>query len=91
MPRGRSSEDTSLMAMALIGYEAEKHRIEEKIQELRARLGGGVASPAARPSTVAAPVVGRKRVLSVAARKRIAAAQRKRWAEHRKKMAAAKQ
>jgi hypothetical protein len=32
-----------------------------------------------------------KRVLSAEARKRIAAAQRKRWAEHRKRVAAAKQ
>ena len=73
--------------MALVGYQIEKQKIEERIQQIQAQLKGKhvpAAAPAGEESA------GPKRVLSPAARKRIAAAQRKRWAEHRKKMAAAK-
>ncbi|PWU03024.1 MAG: hypothetical protein C5B51_19900 [Terriglobia bacterium] len=67
--------------MALIGYEVEKQKIDDKIRDLQAQLKG--STPTAAPATQ-----GRaKRVLSAAARRRIAAAQRKRWAEHRKQMA----
>jgi cell division septum initiation protein DivIVA len=72
--------------MALVGYQVERQKIEEKISELQAKLKGkhvGVSSPAAGGGTRS------KRVLSPAARARIAAAQRKRWAEHRKREAAA--
>jgi hypothetical protein len=83
MPRGKSSNDQNMLAMALIGYESEKKRIDERIAEIRAKLGSGRAARAAVPdSESAAPKKRRK--LSVAARKRIAAAQKKRWAEHRK-------
>jgi len=71
--------------MALVGYQVEKERIEEKIREIQGRLKGK-AAPA--PATAAKPA-GVKRVLSPAARKRIAAAQKKRWAEHRKRLAQA--
>ncbi len=82
MPRGRPSSDPAMLAMALVGYEIEKHKIEEKIREIRARLGGGKAAASAK-----ADGPRRKRTLSAGARRRIAAAQRKRWAEHRKKLA----
>jgi hypothetical protein len=74
--------------MALVGYEMERKKIDEKIKELRARLGGGgsTARVGRPPATETAP---RKRQLSAAARKRIAAAQKKRWAEHRKAVAQA--
>ena len=75
-----------MLAMALVGYEVEKQKIEEKIREIRARLGGGkTAGRAAAPAKAGGSRP--KRTLSVAARRRIAAAQRKRWAEHRKKLA----
>ena len=32
--------DTSTLQMALIGYQAERHKIEEKIVEIRAQLNG---------------------------------------------------
>jgi hypothetical protein len=87
MPRGRTTtQDQTTLQMALVGYELERQRIEDKIREIQSQLGHGSGRPAgggAKQSS--AP---RKRVLSAAARKRIAAAQRKRWAEHRKKMAA---
>ena len=103
MPKGKTNEDTSMLSMALLGYESEKKRIEEKIQELRSRIGGGSGKRPGRPPKHAAsagadaeisgaPEDGRKRrTLSAAARKRIAAAQKKRWAEHRKRAAVVKE
>lgn len=87
MPRGRSSDDVSTLQMALVGYQLERQKIDEKIREIEARLGGrrGGAAAGTAPAKK-----GVKRVLSPEARKRIAAAQKKRWAEHRKKMAAGK-
>jgi len=64
--------DQDLLAMALIGYEAQKAKITEAIRQIQAQLG---QRGPGRPPRVAA-----KRTLSVAARRRIAAAQRKRWA-----------
>jgi hypothetical protein len=69
--------------MALVGYQVEKQRIEDSIRAIQAQLKGRRVSP----SDQKAP--GTKRVLSPAARKRIAAAQRKRWAEHRRRAAQA--
>ena len=63
--------DRDLLAMALVGYEAEKVRINAAIAEIKAKLGTGAPAP-------------RKRTMSAAARKRIAAAQRKRWAAVKK-------
>lgn len=86
MPRGRSAYDPATLQMALVGYEIQKQRIDEKIRELRAQLAGhrtGGATPA-----VSAGRPRRRRRLSAAARHRIAEAQRKRWAAHRKKQAA---
>jgi len=71
--------------MALIGYEVEKKKIEERISEIRARLGG--ARVAEKASVAPNNQPAKRRKLSAAARKRIAAAQRKRWAEHRKAQA----
>jgi hypothetical protein len=71
--------------MALVGYQIEKQKIDDKIREIQAQLGGrrGPASS----SGAATKRAGTKRVLSPAARRRIAAAQKKRWAEHRKRLA----
>jgi len=88
MARGRNSQDLTTLQMALVGYQLEKQKIENKIREIQGQLkgrklvlsGGGVTGTS-----------GVKRVLSPAARRRIAAAQKKRWAEHRKRAAAAKQ
>jgi len=71
-----------MLAMALVGYEVEKKKIEERIKEIRARLGGGkLAAKAGTPEAGEGP---KRRKLSKAARKRISAAQKKRWAEQRK-------
>ena len=79
MPRGKSSEDISTLQMALIGYQVEKQKIDERIRQIEARLGGKrVAVPAGH---AAAKTKAVKRILSPEARKRIAAAQKKRWAK----------
>ena len=86
MPRGKSSYDQDMLAMALVGYEVEKKKIEEKIKMIRARIGG--SRLAAKASAPEAGEGRTRRKLSKAARKRIAAAQKKRWAEHRKAIGA---
>jgi len=80
--------DLTTLQMALVGYQYEKQKIEDRIREIEALLKGKhVAAPSSAGEKKPA---GTKRVLSPAARKRIAAAQKKRWAEHRKRAAAAK-
>ncbi|HUE02814.1 MAG TPA: hypothetical protein VMR62_24825 [Bryobacteraceae bacterium] len=70
--------------MALIGYQVEKERIEGKIRELQTQLKGKKA-----PAAAEKPGKPReKRQMSGAARARIAAAQKKRWAEYHKRQAA---
>ncbi len=86
MARGKDTDLTTLQ-MALVGYELEKKKIDDKIREIRALLGRRGAKAAAVAGAEPAP---RKRNLSPEARKRIAAAQKRRWAEHRKRAAQAK-
>ena len=72
------SIDRSLLEAALAGYMVQHRQIEEKIAALRAQMGGH-----ARGSGAAAPAgqkTGGHREMSAAARKRIAEAQKKRWA-----------
>ncbi len=90
MARGRNTQDLTTLQMALVGYQIEKQKIEDKIRQIQGQLKGRrIALPS---DAVAKRAGGRKRVLSAAARRRIAAAQKKRWAEHRKRAAqAAKQ
>lgn len=78
--------DLTTLQMALVGYQYEKQKIEDRIREIEAQLRG--KHVAAAPSSSGEKKAGVKRVLSPAARKRIAAAQKKRWAEHRKRVAA---
>ena len=90
MARGRSDQNAGILEYALHHLERERDEIEAKIAHIRRQLKGRSATApisAAGSSAVAldgaTPPV-RKRVLSESARKRIAAAQKRRWAEHRK-------
>jgi hypothetical protein len=87
MARGRNIEDIGTLQMALVGFQIEKQRIESRIQDIQTQLKG---RRAAMPSGNGQSPAPRKRQLSEAARKRIAMAQKRRWAEHRKRAAAAK-
>jgi hypothetical protein len=66
--------DKELLTMAVVGYEAEKDRIIAAIAEIQARLGMGSGAQSAP----------KRRAMSAAGRKRIAVAQRKRWAALKK-------
>lgn len=98
MPKGQPSQHAEILQYALSHLEAERDKIQEKIDAIRLEMGTGrgragrksAASVAASASAeaVPAPAARKKRVLSESARKRIAAAQKKRWAEHRKKQKA---
>lgn len=69
--------DTTTLEMALIGYDAERQKIQSKIAELQRQLK-------IRNHRADAPAISTRRRMSASARKRIAAAQRKRWAAYRK-------
>jgi hypothetical protein len=71
--------NNDILAAAIEGFEAQKKRIDAQIAELRQLTTGGNSEPTATPEP------GRKRwKMSAAGRKRIAEAQRKRWAVAKK-------
>jgi cell division septum initiation protein DivIVA len=91
MARIKSVQDPSLLQAALEGLELQKRRIEEQIAQVRALLAQGRAKRGRPPVKVVAATATAepvRRNLSPAARKRIAAAQKRRWAEYRKGTAA---
>jgi hypothetical protein len=63
-----------IISAAIEGFESQKARIDEQISELRAMLNG------TQPKATAEPQKGTRRTISAAGRKRIAEAQRQRWA-----------
>ena len=83
MPRTKSVDDDALLQAALEGLELQKQRIEGQIREVRSRLNKGRHSAAPADKAEVHPRRGRR--LSTEARKRIAAAQKKRWEAFRKK------
>lgn len=83
MARGRGTDDLTTLKMALIGYQMEKQKIEEKISQIQAQLKGKKVALSV-PGGGSEKAAGVTRILSPEARKRIAAAQKKRWAEHRR-------
>ncbi len=85
MPRGKSSVNQELLSAALLGLEAQRKKIEEQIREVQAMLGRRPGRQAAASQAAPAKSATRRRQLSPAARKRIAAAQKRRWAEYRKR------
>jgi hypothetical protein len=74
MPIGQRTADTSFLEAALIGFQQMRRNVEEKIADIRRQLDSGDGLPAAAPSQTG------RRIVSPAARGRMAAAQRKRWA-----------
>jgi hypothetical protein len=73
MPQTLTSE---LITAAIDGFEEQKKRIDNRLAELRQMLKPHMTA-------VSATIPTKKRQFSAAARKRMAAAQRKRWAERR--------
>ena len=71
-----------ILEAALVGYQARRETIDQKIAEVRSRLrmdggGGDVPTPFAKPRR-------KRRKMSAEARKRISEATKKRWAAYRK-------
>jgi len=62
-----------LLRAALVGYQHQVDQLQAKMAEIRHELGTGL-EPASGPGP-------KKREISAAGKRRIAAAQRKRWAE----------
>jgi hypothetical protein len=90
MARGRSAKDTTTLEAALVGLELKRNEINQLIEDIKTQLGARTSKASAGlvPASVAKTQGPRKkRVLSAEARRRIAAAQKRRWAEHRKKAA----
>ena len=92
MPRqAQPKVDSSVLEMAIVGYQSELERISGKIADIKAQLGlrvpgrpkGSVA--AATGTDHAAPQ--KRRTISKAGRARIAAAQRARWAAQKRQQA----
>jgi len=79
----RLRQDTSLLSAALIGYQQKRAEIDKAIADLTVRLDGKHSATA---DTNSNPVRQRK-PFSAAARKRMAAAQKKRWAIYREQNA----
>jgi hypothetical protein len=88
MARGKANQNTAILEYALRHLEIERDEIQAKIDHVRRQLGGKAAG-SSEPSSPTSSKPRRKHVLSEAARKRIAAAQKRRWAEHRKAKAKA--
>jgi hypothetical protein len=89
MPRpSKNIRNSALLSAALEGLELQKQRIQQQIDEVRALLGKGARRRGRPPASNNKPKRGPGR-LSAAARRRIAAAQKRRWAEYRKSSAKA--
>lgn len=83
MPRPSSTlRDPNFLEAALEGLLLQKERIEAQIREVRELLGKRRTE--GEPEPEAPPAEPGRRQLSEAARKRIAAAQKRRWAEYRR-------
>src|ERR1022692_1314367 len=66
-----------IIAAAIDGFEAQKRRIDEQIVELKSLLSGGPAETATTPE----PTKPQRRKRSLAVRRRMALAQKERWAK----------
>ena len=94
MAKTSAAPNTEILEAALQGLEAQKQKIDDQISQVRSLMGrrvgrppkqsGGAASGATKQAGGSSASTRKKRVLSPEARKRIAAAQKKRWAAFRK-------
>jgi hypothetical protein len=81
--------DPSILSAALEGLEQQQRKIDEQIREVRSMLGHRRPGRPAKNSTpeTTGPV-RKRRSMSASAKRRIAAAQKKRWAEYHKQQKA---
>ncbi len=81
MPRPQAL-DRAILEAALEGLQRRLEDTNSKIAEVK-RLMGGRQPAQAIPTPAGAPAPRKKRRMSAAARKRIAEAQKRRWAQFR--------
>jgi hypothetical protein len=86
MAKTLAAPGSEILEAALLGLESQRDKLEEQIARVRSLLGRKAGRPAKRAVSGIAMAAGlsAKRILSPDARKRIAAAQKKRWAAFRK-------
>ena len=88
MPRTSAAPNREILEAALEGLEAQREKLDTQIAEVRRMLGtraSRTTKTSATTETSGRKAGRKKRTLSAEARKRIAAAQKKRWAQFRKK------
>ena len=86
-----ATPNKEILEAALQGLEAQRERLDEQISQVRSMMGQRAGRPSRGSAAEASPEGASKssrerkrRILSPEARKRIAAAQKKRWATFRK-------
>jgi hypothetical protein len=79
--------DRSILEAALIGYQHQLAQARIAVADIEKQLGGRGAGRLR--ATAEEPEARPRRTMSAAARKRIADAQKKRWAAYKKQKAAA--
>ena len=89
MAKASTTPSREILEAAIQGLEAQRQKLEEQIAQVRSMMGhrrgrAPRAHSAERSSNAGESGSRKKRVLSAEARKRIAAAQKKRWAAFRK-------
>lgn len=89
MAKSFAAPSREILEAALHGLESQKQKLDDQIAQVRSLLGRRPGRPPKSSSSSSNGMTGgqtihRKRVLSDEARKRIAAAQKKRWAAFRK-------
>jgi len=91
MAKKSAAPSRQILEAALQGLEAQKQKLDEQIAEVRSLMGNRAGRPPKRDgsgeSSGSGTTTRKRRVLSPEARKRIAAAQKKRWAAFRKSQA----
>ena len=93
MAKASGAPSKEILEAALQGLEAQRERLEEQISQVQAMIGGRSGRRPGRPANTntghetVAHATRKKRVLTPEARKRIAAAQKRRWAAFRKDQA----
>jgi hypothetical protein len=76
-------QDNEVLEAALIGFQHLRDQVEQKIAALRSQIGAPPARRLGLSHKAAAESAPKKRTMSAAARKRIALAQKKRWAAYK--------
>jgi hypothetical protein len=89
MPRRvQPKVDSTILEMAIVGYESQLDKISAKIADIKAQLGQrGPGRPKATAAGTGPAGPQKRRTISAAGRARIAAAQRARWAAQKRQQA----